>query len=48
LKKLICLAVAREAKDSEREAPSVIVRSFGITSRESRSLLSAVWLAAVE
>ena len=38
----LCLAVVKEARDSEREAPSVIERFYEITSRESPSLPSDV------
>jgi hypothetical protein len=39
--------VAKEEKDSEREAPSVIERSFVTISRESPSPLSVVSLVVV-
>ena len=40
-----CLAEAREAKDLEREVPSVTGKSFVTTSKALPSLPSAVWLA---
>ena len=42
------LAEAKEERGSEREAPSVTGKCFVITSRESPSPPSAVWLAVVE
>jgi hypothetical protein len=39
--------VAKEERDSEREAPSVIARSFVTISRESPSPLSVVSLVVV-
>ena len=39
--------MAKEARDSEREAPSVTGRFFVITSRVSPSPPSAVWLVVV-
>ena len=42
-----CLEEEKEEKDSEREAPSVTVRSFVITSKVSPSPPSVVWLVVV-
>lgn len=39
-----CLAEAKEARDSAKEAPSVTERSFATTSRASRSRPFVVWL----
>lgn len=42
ISKQACLDAEREAKDSAREAPSVIARFFATTSRASQSRQSVV------
>merc|ERR1712146_56448 len=42
-----CLAAVKEARDSERVAPSVTARRCATTSRASPSRRSAVWLVVV-